>query len=505
MKFIRCLSVVVCLASSALGAEDRSSTSLVNLKEWEGRVTKQVLKNGLTVLVVEQHDVPTVSFVTYARVGSSDEVVGITGMAHMFEHMAFKGTTTIGAKDYEAERRVMDDLERAHDEWKAEKQKGPRSNPDQVKQAYAQFRKLVEQASRLATNEYTYIVERAGAQNLNAFTSADQTVYHYSLPSNKLELWMALESERFLHPVLRDFYKERDVVMEERRRSYEDKPTGKLYLQMVNLAYEAHPYGVGTIGHASDLRTISRRQAEEFYREHYTPDRLVIVISGDVNPQEALAMAEAYFGRLPARTTPLRQVETVEPPQQGEKRLTLELPFQPFLMMVFHVEGGLDHPDRLVYDVLSNILTSGRTSKLERLLTQEKQVTTEINSSVGPGRRYPGLLFFSAPVAPGKSLEALEAALWEGLVSMGRDVVDAETLEKAKRQKTVQVLETLQSHHGVAMFLAFAEGLRGEWREAFKDLDRIQAVTAEDVRRVAAKMFVASNRTVGVIKPKKRP
>jgi len=475
----------------------------MNLNDWEGRVTKKTLKNGLTVLVVERHDVPTVSFVTYAKVGSVDEVVGITGMAHMFEHMAFKGTTTIGTKDAQAEQKLLDEMEGVYDQLKTEKRKGPQMDRVKVEQLSTQFRLLIEEASRYATNEFDRAIEQAGAQGLNAYTSVDQTVYHYSLPSNKLELWMALESDRFLNPVLRDFYKERNVVMEERRRSYEDRPSGKLYLQVLNLAFEAHPYGVGTIGHMSDLQTITRREAETFYRAHYTPDNLVIVIAGDVEPKATLAMAEEYFGRLPARTAPQTDVETVEPVQQGEKRLTLELVFQPSLLMAFHVEGGATHPDWAVYEVLSNILTGGRTSKLERLLVQQKQLATSVGSWVGPGRRYPGLLMFSVSPAPGKPTETVEAALNEALEAVGRDLVDAETLEKAKKQEVVSVLKSLNNNHALASLVAYAEALWGDWHEGFKGLDRIQAVTAEDVRRVAAKTFTAKNRTVGTIKPVK--
>src|SRR5690349_3090491 len=252
-------------------------------------------------MVVERHEAPVVSFHTYVNAGSVDDPSGQTGIAHMFEHMAFKGTETIGTQDWPSEKKALEAVEEAYDKLDAERNKGPKADPRRIDVLESQLKIAIEQAQRLVnSNEFTRVIEENGAVNFNAGTSLDHTDYYYSLPSNRIELWFLLESQRFLHPVFREFYKERDVVMEERRMRIESNPQGKLMENFLATAFEAHPYRRMTAGWASDVQSLRVRDAEQFYHTYYVPANMAIGIVGDIDPHQVRQLAEKYFGRLPA-------------------------------------------------------------------------------------------------------------------------------------------------------------------------------------------------------------
>src|SRR5580765_7540382 len=300
-----------------------------SLQDFEKKVTQFTLGNGLTFLVVERHDAPVVSFHTYVNAGAVDDPTGRTGLAHMFEHMAFKGTPTIGSKNWLAEKKALDAIELAYDRLDAERNKAFRADAKKIEALEAELKAAIEKAdSYVESNEYDRIVESNGGVGMNAGTSEDQTTYFYSFPSNRIELWFLLESERFLHPVFREFYKERDVVREERRMRIESSPQGQLIEALSSSAFEAHPYKNTAAGWASDIENLRATDAEAFYKRYYGPSNLTIGIAGDVNPTDAKRLATKYFGRIPARPTP-PVVDTVEPPQSGEKRVGVASPAQP--------------------------------------------------------------------------------------------------------------------------------------------------------------------------------
>jgi len=245
--------VAMIVLAGAAAAQD-------GFQEIQSRITDFTLPNGMTFIVLERHQAPVASFMTYADVGSAQEVVGITGLAHIFEHMAFKGTPTIGGNNYAEEKLALDRVDQAFDAFRAERSKGAKADPQKLKALEADFKAAQDGAGKFVVkNEYGDIIERAGGHGLNANTSWDNTHYFFSLPSNSEELWFYLESERFLHPVLREFYKEKDVVMEERRMSLESQPIGKLVDETIHISYKAHPYGVHVLGHMSDLENITPR------------------------------------------------------------------------------------------------------------------------------------------------------------------------------------------------------------------------------------------------------
>ncbi|MFQ6114830.1 MAG: M16 family metallopeptidase [bacterium] len=470
-----------------------------NLEEFEKKVTEFTLDNGLHFIVLERHEAPVVSFHTYADVGSVDEVKGITGMAHVFEHMAFKGSNTVGTKDYAAEAKAMAKVDEAFLELKAERRKGEHADPQRLEELQNKFEEAQKEAETyLVHDEFEEALSREGGTGLNASTSWDATRYIVSLPSNKVELWMSLESDRFLNPVLREFYKERDVVMEERRLRTESQPIGRLIEEFIAIAYKAHPYGEPVVGHMSDLKTMTRAEAEDFFKRYYSPSNLTVAIVGDVNPKEIKKLAEIYFGRIPGGPKP-DPVETVEPPQLGERRVIVEDPAQPFVLIGYH-KPDINHEDNAVFDAITDIIGIGRTSRLYKSLVKEKKIAIAASGFQGlPGNKYPGLFLFYAVPAKGHTNEECEEAIYAEIQRLKTEPVTPEELEKAKTRSRATLIRQLSSNSGLAAQLTFYQAITGDWRNLFKQLEQIDRVTAEDIQRVAKEYFSTKNRTVGVI------
>jgi predicted Zn-dependent peptidase len=471
-----------------------------DLSSFEKTVTERKLENGMTFLVVERHEVPVVSFHLYADVGSVDEEVGETGMAHMFEHMAFKGTSDIGTRDYAREKEALDRVDEAYRRLRAAKlEKKP--DPARIAELESAFRAAEAEAGEYArSEELTQVIEQAGGAGINASTSNDATRYYLSLPSNKAELWFSLESARFLDPVLREFYKERDVVMEERRMRVESQPVGKLVSNMISLAYRAHPYGREGIGWRSDLENLTRWQAQEFFEKHYVPETLTAVIVGDVDPTQTVAWAEAYFGRLPRRER-AEPVLTEEPEQEGPRWSTIHAQSQPVLLIGYHKPSAL-HEDDAVFDAVQDILSGGRTSRIYRSLVQDQRISAGAGGFPGfPGNKYPNLfLFFSFP-APGHDNEENEKAMLAEIEKLKTELVTEEELSRVKARARAQLVDGLDSNSGLASQLAVYQVLTGDWRNLFRRLESIDGVTREDIQRVASEYFTESNRSIAYLVP----
>jgi len=469
-------------------------------KDIESRVTEFTLANGHKFVVLERHNAPVATFLTYADVGAAQEVKGITGLAHLFEHMAFRGTTTIGTKDWAKEKVLLEKVERAYYALRDEKRKGAQADPAKLKQLEQAFKDVQEEAGKLtAKEEFGEIIERAGGRDLNASTAEDRTNYFFSLPSNQAELWFFLESERFRDPVFRDFYKERDVVMEE-RRLMESQPIGRLIEEFQAVAYKSHPYGEGVIGHMSDLQNLTTADAQAFFRKYYIPSNLTTVVVGDVAPKRIRELAEIYFARLPSGPKP-EPLRTVEPPQQGERRVALRLQAQRMIVMGYH-KPDINHPDSAVYDAIGSLLSQGRSSRLYRALVRDKKVATQAGGMPGfPGRKYPGLFLFFAFTAPGKTNEEAEKALDFEIERLKNELVSTEELDGVKRRARANLLRQLSSNFMLAIQLSDYQVLTGDWRSLFREVEKISAVTPQDIQRVAKATFAWNNKTVGTIDP----
>jgi len=468
------------------------------LQEFEEKVTTFTLDNGLSFVVVERPEAPVVSFHTYADVGSINEPAGRTGLAHMFEHMAFKGTTSIGTKNIEKEMEAMRRVEEIYQELRREKAKGARADSARIAKLEDRFEAAQEDAeSYIQEGEYENILEREGVTGMNAFTSPDGTGYVYSLPANKLELFFAMESDRFHNPVLREFYTERDVVMEERRGS-ESSPTGRLIEEFLAAAFKAHPYGQPTIGHMSDIQNLSRTEAEEFFETYYGANNLTIGIAGDVEPDRVRNLAEEYFGRLPEREEPL-PVTTEEPEQLGERRVIIREQTQPFVVIGYH-RGSMHSENDPVYDVLADVLTQGRTSRLhKRLVEAEKALNVQAIPNF-PGEKDPHLFVFFGVPNQGVSPDSVEHEIYAELDRIKSEGITQEELERARTRARADLIGNLDSNSGLAGQFAQAEALTGDWRTIFQQLDALENVTVDDVQRVAQNTFERSNRTVAMIK-----
>lgn len=472
-----------------------------SLAEFEKTVTEFTLANGMHFIVVGRHEVPIVSLDLYIDVGGVNENVGLTGVSHLFEHLAFKGTRTIGTRNYTLEEKALKSLDEAYLALEAERAKGERAGKARLKQLEEAFEKAQEEASgQVVTDQFSQIIDRAGGVGLNASTSSDYTRYYFSLPSNKLELWFSLESARFLDPVIRDFYKERDVVMEERRMRTESDPFGKLLEEFIAAAYKAHPYGQPVVGHRSEVTRLRRNEAEEYFKKHYVASAMSAVIVGDVDAGQVRRLAETYFGRLPKRPKP-EPLRTEEPPQEGERRVAVEAASQPYVLMGYH-RPGVKHPDRAALDVISDILGGGRTSWLYKSLVKEKKMAVAAEAITGyPGNKYPGLFLFYGVPAAGHTADEVEKAMLGQIERLKNEKVPADLLEQVKRRARAAVLRGLRSNSGLGAALNDNYALLGDWRYLFYDLEAIAKVTADDVQRAGKQYFQRKNRTVGVIIP----
>jgi predicted Zn-dependent peptidase len=485
----------VLLAAHLLPAAPAAAQDLAS---FEAKTTVHKLANGWTFLIVERPVAPVFSFCTVADVGSAQEVPGITGLAHMFEHMAFKGSPTVGTRDWESEQKALAALETAYQAWQAERL-ATKPDPKKLETLLADFRRLQTEAARFVVQgEFDDILAREGGVDLNAATGADDTIYFYSLPSNKVELFAFLESERFAHPVFRQFYEERDVVQEERRQSVEASGFGRLVEQFGLTAFDAHPYGQSGIGYVSDLQSITITDAEKFFQTYYAPSNLITAVVGDVQARTLIPILEKYFGRIPARPAP-PPLRTVEPPQRVEKTVVLQDPAQPLYLEAYH-RPAATHPDHAVWKAINDVLLTGRTSRLYRSLVRDKKIAVEVDTLGGyPGEKYPHLWTALVVPAVGATNEQVQAAFRAELDRLRTEDVTPEELARFKARAKATLLRGLRSNIGLAIRLADAQRLQGDWRELFRSLDRIDKVTAADIRRVAGEAFQTSNRTVGMI------
>jgi predicted Zn-dependent peptidase len=461
-------------------------------------VTEFTLDNGMKFIVLERRQAPVVSFMIHANVGAVNEADGKTGVAHYLEHLAFKGTSQIGTTNYAAEKALFDQMDAAFAQLKEAEKTGDDAT---VTQLQAELEALQQEAATfIEQNKYGQIIEQAGGVGLNATTSADATRYFYSLPSNKLELWMSLESERFLDPVFREFFEEKQVILEERRMRVDNSPIGTMIEEFLEASFDNHPYGRPVIGYQEDLFNATRQDIQEFYETYYGPGNLTAVVVGDVDPAAVQAMAEVYFGRYVPRPDP-PALEINEPPQTAPREFVLELDSEPWYLEGYH-RPGINHPDHVIYGMIDSLLASGRTSRLYKTLVSDAQVALNIGSLNGfPGDKYENIFLLYGLTAPGNAPEDIATLFAQELQRLQQEPVSQTELDRVKTQARAGLLRSLDSNSGMASLLAEYEAKTGDWRNIFKALEAIDAVTAADVQRVAQELFRETNRTVGKLVP----
>ncbi len=456
-------------------------------------VVSYTLKNGLKLLILEKHFVPTISFTMMFKVGNVDGQQGKTGLAHLFEHMAFKGTKTINSKGYAKEKAALAKVEEIARKLIAEESA---AKPDAAK--VEALRKAMAAAEteadkHIAKDEYLNLFKSLGEHGMNAMTSTDYTGYVTSLPSNRLESWMAIESDRFKNPVLREFYRERNVVMEERRMGESD-PNRLMWETLVTNSFVAHPYQNPTIGWMDDLKRLTRTDAEEFYKTFYVPNNATLSVVGDVDPAEVIALAEKYFGGWQARELPPRTY-TKEPPQKSERIVNVFFKAKPGLRIGFK-NPGMDHPDIYPLIMASEVLSNGKTGRFYKNLVEGKQLALVAASSPSfPGNRYPSLMVvYAAPKAPHTS-EELDAAIMAEIDKLKTEPPTQWELDKIINNYEAEMIKQLESNPGLGMSLAQNDRIMGDWRYDWNVGEELRKVKPEDISRAAAKYLTRDNRT----------
>lgn len=470
-------------------------------------VAEHTLPNGMRVLLVERHDEPSVSGGWVAHVGSANERPGITGITHLFEHMMFKGTRTIGTSDPRRDLEIIDEQERLREQMRVEEAKmraawrrgeiddlqKPENKTPRLRELERQFQKLVEEQRRLLVkNEFDRIYTAAGASGMNAFTSEDMTAYFITVPANKLELWAWMESERLLHPVFREFYAERDVVFEERRLRTESTPLGKFEETFNALFWQSHPYTWPVVGWPSDIPAISKAQADEFYATYYAPANITLVLVGDFQSTNALTLIERYFGRIPAGRGAPPDVVTLEVPPVAEKRMNAEAEANPQVDIVW-LTVPFGHKDAYPLDILAQVL-SERTGRLYKGLVLGRQIATDAHATQ-ISQKWAGCFHIHGEARDGHTPGEVEQAIYEELDKLKAEPVPAEELQKVKNNFAAYEYRKLSANMPILMQLLYYDGL-GDWRAINENGPKYQAVTAADVQRVARKYFVKEARSV---------
>jgi len=490
--FVRSLAFLICFLSVA------TTVHAQDIASFEKRITVKKLANGLTIILMERPEAPVFSFFTRVDAGSVQEIPGSTGLAHMFEHMAFKGTHEIGTTNWPAEKAALEKVETAYNAYLHEKLKEVGRDDKKV----AELEKAWQDATTAADeyvvpNQFPEIVESEGGVGLNASTDRDETTYFYSLPENRLELWAYLESERFLEPVMREFYKERDVVYEERRMSVDSSPQGRLLEQFLAAAYTAHPYGRPVVGWPSDLHAFSATDAINFFHKYYVPANMVIALVGDLKPAEVMPMLEKYFGRIPTRPAP-EPLRVKEPPQESLRTVVIRDRSQPIYLEGYHRPDFHDLDDP-VYDVLADLLSKGRTSRLYRSLVRDKRIAIEAQGGSFPGSKYPNLFYFYAVPTQGHTADEMAGPIHDEIEKLKTHDVSDDELQSIKTRAKADLIRELGNNQGLAQELCEYQALYGDWRELFRQIDDLDKVTKADIRRVANKTFNEENRTVAKI------
>lgn len=470
-------------------------------------VEEFTLDNGMKFLVVKRPDSTTVTAGWVARVGSVNERPGITGISHLFEHMMFKGTHTLGTTDIERDLEIIDEQEaiqtRIREIYRDQRQRwrrgeiddpfDPENRTEEQIELEKEFAELIEEQRELMIkDEFDQIYTSAGGSGMNAGTSEDFTIYFITVPANKLELWFWMESDRLLNPVFREFYSERDVVHEERRLRTESTPTGKFREQFNAMFWESHPYSWPVVGWPSDLRVISKQQADDYFDTFYAPNNLTVSLVGNFDMDEVKALARRYFGRLPASDSVAPDVPTMEMEQVAEKRMSAECDCQPQVDVQYHTVPFM-HVDSYALDVLAELM-NGRTGRLYKSLVLDK----EIASNAGAGQssdKYAGSFSFSAETKGEGTPQQLEDGWYDELQKMIDEEIPDRELQKVKNQIQANAFRRLESPFFLLLQLLIYDNA-GDWNYLSDWAPKTMAVTADDVKRVAAKYLTRENRAV---------
>ncbi|MCB0317254.1 MAG: insulinase family protein [Bdellovibrionales bacterium] len=464
------------------------------LKDLENNVKFYQLENGLRVILYRRDFAPVFAGVVSVRVGGVDEKVGSTGISHMLEHMAFKGTEEVGTKDFTKEKKILDQIEEL-----AKNSNGARELSSEQLEKWQQ---LHQELSEIWDSEaFTRLYRERGASEQNATTDKELTNFFVNFPKNAFEFWAWMESERLLNPIMRQYYKERDVVMEERRMRYDDDPEGSLYEQLLATAYLTHPYRNPVIGFPEDISGVTANQTAEFHKKYYVPERIVVSVVGDIVPENAIKVIRKYFGRLPKADNPAF-TDVIEPPQIEQRKFVLTRDASPSLAIAYH-KPNYPHPDDPAISMMLEVLAGSSVSPMYEELVKKRQVAASLDFHEGPGAAFPNLvMFFVSAKHPHTNKEVLKNfdAVFERFKKHG---TTQEELDNAKRATAVEYLIHLTSNMSLAKNFASSELIYNNWKALVDWYEKSMAVTKEDILRVSNQYFAENSRTVGMLEPSK--
>ncbi|KAJ7554914.1 hypothetical protein O6H91_05G015300 [Diphasiastrum complanatum] len=481
--------------------ERRASSSALEMLK--SRVSTFTLGNGMRWIVLERHTAPVVSCHTYANVGAADEAAGITGIAHLLEHLAFKGTKLVGTRDAEAEAALLDQLDAAFYALLDAKRQ---SRTRDIAGLSAKFEDLKDKTAQLSIpNEYGALISREGGIDLNAETSQDATEYYVSLPANKLELWMALESGRFIAPVFRELYSEKEVVKEERRLRVDNTPYGRFTEVFAEAAFPGLPYGRPILGYPEDFEGIGRKEVAQFFEQHYTPAALTCAIVGDVTPADVEKLAIRYFGGWMSldslsttASTNWRSADGWDliPRRDAASSVRLRTQVQPLYMEGYYRPPTWSTDDPAL-SVLNELLSGGRGSRFyKNLIIPGKALSAESSESYPGDKQSSLLLVYGAPPL-GTSTDVLAESLHHELGDLAKRKVKEEELAPIKKASKVGLLEAFRNNRAMARLLSRYEATTGSWAHILQEMEEVERISADNVLRVASLLFNHRNTISG--------
>lgn len=485
--------VAICLAiaSGAFAPRAASCDTPDFLQPLLENVQYSVLANGLRVVMYRRPMAPVFSGVVAVRVGGVNEAVGHTGISHLLEHMAFKGTKEFGTKDYEREKVLLEQLEAIMTSKDVEYLASAAAQ-EKTAQIYTELRKL------WIVDHFGRELALRGAYGLNATTGKELTNYFVSLPKSSFEFWCWIESERILNPVMRQFYEERDVVLEERRMRYDDDPQGKLYEQFLSTVYHTHPYKYPVIGYEEDVRALTATEVDQFRQRFYVPSNMVVSVVGDLDPKQGLEIIKRYFGRVPGGPVP-QQPSVQEPPQVGERRTILQQKDASPEIFIGYRKPAYPHPDDPPLSLMLDILAGSSISPLYKQLVKKLQIATDLGYDETPGFAYPNVMLFYAamrsPYTANDGLEVFDAVLEK----FKKNGVTEQDLVRAKRSIKAEYIGALKSNMTLAQNFASSVLIYGDWKAMIDSYKKIMAVNVQDVMRVTNQYLIADARTIGMI------
>lgn len=484
-----CLGLIL-IAALAFSAHAETSASGDVLTKLTSQIKTTKLSNGLKVIMYKRGTAPVFAGAVVVRVGGVDEELGSTGISHLFEHIAFKGTDKIGTRDFSRENRLLTRLEEI-----AAKTEAANVFTPELKKEWDDIH--TELRTLWINDDFSERYSQEGAAGLNATTDKELTKYFVSLPKSSFEFWCRMESLRLKYPVLRQFYQERDVVIEERRMRYEVDPLGKLYELLLGIAYVRHPYHNPVIGYEQDIRSLTATKLDDFRKRYYVPSNMAVGLVGDIDAISDLETVKKYFGDIPAVDAP-EAPQIIEPKQEGERQIVVKAKAQPKVIIAYKKPASVDPRDPAI-SLMNEILAGSEVSPLYVELVKKRQIVSEIAADEEPGSMYPNLFMFLAEIKSPHDTTQFSNAFDLVIKNFKKYGPTEAQLERAKRSIGVSYLDRMKSNQSLATELASAELLYGNWKIYFDWYEKVMNVTVAEVKEAAAAFLNEDTRIVATI------